>query len=485
LEDWREAVRQDTLMKISGDTLSSFQKLDDAALWFTRKQNRLKRKFQIKFGSNSAAIPDLQFSNLTFLTTGTCDNISRYSVMANRAIAIPTTIDFVPHWGNFASGHSWVAIVDDEGPLPFNLPIYLDTLGRYKREENVVPKIYRETFSFNKQSHVFKRGYCDFLPGCFNNAHIIDVTNHYLETFNVDIPKTFKVTKTKFAYVAVADKKRWIPVGWGDMKKSKANFKDLTANCVYLPMSVTKNGMQAINRPFVISENGDIRYIKADRTNLQTVILERKYPMRAHIARYIDHMIKGQFQFADNSDFKNPTKVYTIDKSPGVYYNEIPVRIKKKYRFVRYLGRNWSDCHVAEIAFYEKNNEEPLKGEVLSSPWNTGSNGPDKAFDGNDLTFVHIWQIEEPWVGLDLGKPKQISKIRFVSRNDKNHIVPGNFYELFYWDNQWISLGRQTATSYKLVFESVPSDCLFLLQNHTEGKEERIFTYENGEQVWW
>ena len=36
-----------------------------------------------------------------------------------------------------------------------------------------------------------------------------------------------------------------------------------------------------------------------------------------------------------------------------------------------------------------------------------------------------------------------------------------------------------------LYVDNVPTNALLLLRNHTKGKEERIFTYENGEQVWW
>ena len=48
------------------------------------------------------------------------------------------------------------------------------------------------------------------------------------------------------------------------------------------------------------------------------------------------------------------------------------------------------------------------------------------------------------WIGLDLGKPVEISKIRFLSRNDKNTIIPGNLYELFYWDS---AKGVESETS--------------------------------------
>ena len=58
-------------------------------------------------------------------------------------------------------------------------------------------------------------------------------------------------------------------------------------------------------------------------------------------------------------------------------------------------------------------------------------------------------------------------------------------YELFYWDDEWKGLGRQVAESDSLVYESVPCSALLWLHNYTRGKEERIFTYENGKQIWW
>lgn len=37
----------------------------------------------------------------------------------------------------------------------------------------------------------------------------------------------------------------------------------------------------------------------------------------------------------------------------------------------------------------------------------------------------------------------------------------------------------------ELIYDNVPSGALYLLKNHTEGKEERIFTYSNGQQNWY
>ncbi len=58
-------------------------------------------------------------------------------------------------------------------------------------------------------------------------------------------------------------------------------------------------------------------------------------------------------------------------------------------------------------------------------------------------------------------------------------------YELFYWNDEWISLGEKTCTDEPLIFEEVPSNCLYWLVKKDSRKEERIFTYENGKQIWW
>ena len=68
---------------------------------------------------------------------------------------------------------------------------------------------------------------------------------------------------------------------------------------------------------------------------------------------------------------------------------------------------------------------------------------------------------------------------------DSNEICVDNEYELFYWNMKWISLGRKLAVDNKLHYDDVPKGALLWLKNHTQGKEERIFTYEDGKQVWW
>jgi hypothetical protein len=69
--------------------------------------------------------------------------------------------------------------------------------------------------------------------------------------------------------------------------------------------------------------------------------------------------------------------------------------------------------------------------------------------------------------------------------DDSNAIFPGQHYELFYWRNGWVSLGIQEATDTVLEYRGVPKGALLWLRNLDEGKQERIFAYENGKQIWY
>ena len=103
------------------------------------------------------------------------------------------------------------------------------------------------------------------------------------------------------------------------------------------------------------------------------------------------------------------------------------------------------------------------------------------AFDNDVLSYT----TTPGWIGVDFGKPQKVSAIRYSPRTDDNGIVPGNTYELFVFDNGWNSLGKQQAETDSLRFEDAPSGALFWLRCLDGGREERIFTYENGRQVWW
>ena len=92
-------------------------------------------------------------------------------------------------------------------------------------------------------------------------------------------------------------------------------------------------------------------------------------------------------------------------------------------------------------------------------------------------------EADTGWAGLDFGNPIRVRKAVYTPRNQVNFIYKGYDYELFYWgDGRWNSLGRQTATADSLLYQA-PVNALLYLQCHTEGKDEHVFEYKDGKQI--
>ena len=486
LENWRKGIINDPFFKIAGDTINSFTDLRTFTTYFSKEHSRTKKYFRIQFGANSANIPDLPYSILNLLTTGTCANLTQINLLACRAAAIPIANDFTPHWANAASGHDWSALITKSGSIPFNFPVN-DSLGNAIGVDRTPSKVYRHTFSENEKSHVKQRGYCEFLPEIFNDSRLIDVTDLYLPTFEIKVPVRFKPDNNKFAYLSVSDRQNWVPVGWGMLENGSANYLKVGVNSVYLPIAVSNSGAEPFNYPFVLSKNGEVRYFKPDTKNLRRVELLRKHPLNSSAGTYFDRIVHGKFQGASNSKFKNSVTICEIVKIPEILYDELTTKTKQKYRYVRYTSPPKGYCNISEINFFSDENKQ-LSGKVIGTQCHWGGpneNTIDKVFDGDALTYYASCFPDTGWVGLDLGKPETILRVVYAPRNDDNYINKGNHYELFYWDNEWKSLGEKIGTGEILVYDGVPSNCLLFLKNHTKGREERVFTYENGKQVWW
>ena len=76
--------------------------------------------------------------------------------------------------------------------------------------------------------------------------------------------------------------------------------------------------------------------------------------------------------------------------------------------------------------------------------------------------------------------------IENMPRTDGNCIEIGDKYELKFWDSgSWRVLPEFIAKNDILAFKNMPKNGLYVLTDKTKGKDQRIFTYEDGKQVWW
>jgi hypothetical protein len=97
-----------------------------------------------------------------------------------------------------------------------------------------------------------------------------------------------------------------------------------------------------------------------------------------------------------------------------------------------------------------------------------------------------------PLQGSDTAATQQIELISTTKRELKQatdgvvetYFTPAAEYELFLWNNGWESLGKTRAQGDPLRF-SVPAGKLYWLVETGGRRQERIFTWENGRQIWW
>ena len=438
---------------------------------------------QFEFISNRGGVaPTL--SSICKYRTGKCQDEASYTIALSRYLGIPTALDFVPHWGNRPNDHVWSVVILPNGKsTPFYMGFAPGDTAQYAHSY-IKPKIFRSKFELNREIVDDLSGEKS-VPKFFRIPTFIDVTDEYYKTTDVkrDIPEKYR--DHHVAYICVSDREHWVPVHYGKISWGKATFKSMGRNILYTVGIWENNHIVPIGNPFIINADGSIRDIVCDKAKKQTLNLYRKYPFFAKFDAFNNRMGLGRFQGSNVNDFSKENTFFTHEgATEGCWLEKKLEPSKQTYKYLRYIGWNGSYCNVNEIEFYNSKGEK-LTGKII------GTQGTDKhtketVFDGDVLTGFNGISPDGHWVGLELPKPSDVAKIRYMPRNDGNCVAVGDKYQLLMYDNgKWKTLAWKRATDNSLVFDNMPSNGLYLLKDRTRGKEERVFTYEDGKQVWW
>jgi hypothetical protein len=432
---------------------------------------------------NKSAIRPSSLINIKF---GLCSDYSRLSVYVMRSLGIPAGIAHIPHWGTSNVGHTFNILLDENDNLVDFLG-GLDLLGYPLKAFRDHAKIYQIAFGEQAESLALIHG-TELIPGFFRNPGLIDITGKFPKIGIYDVRISFPdKVPNQFAYLCVFDPAGWRPLDWGRISGKEVVFKNVGKDVVYQLSLFNSSGVCPVGNPFLLDSTGNIHYYSpsGERTNL---VLERKKEISFSLLKYPNLIVESKFQGANTPDFSDAEDLYIIEKAPDFKYITISVSSDKSYRYARYFFSDTTQGNMAEVEFYEKNSLTKLQGTVIGdyspSPYYP-LNGSEEMFDGDALTFFHTDEDKAGWGGLQFNKPINIDKIRYLIRNDDNGIRKGEIYELLYMnDGKWVSVGRKTAAEDDIiVFEDVPKDALYWLRNHSKGKEERPFSYENDKQI--
>jgi len=102
-----------------------------------------------------------------------------------------------------------------------------------------------------------------------------------------------------------------------------------------------------------------------------------------------------------------------------------------------------------------------------------------------DGTTVVLRADSNTPVSLSLTSTTKVKRDTSTDGVDKSFLTAGTEYELFYWSGGWQSVGKITAGDGPLVFDNVPGNALYWLSADGSDDDERIFTFSDGQQVWW
>jgi uncharacterized membrane protein len=427
------------------------------------------------------------FSWLNLCKEGDCFARCRYMIYYLRAAGAPATFDYLPSWGNRPyAKHSYVGLANKEKQLnrllennndPHNVINDLNACmtdsfmfifqkqdlpdGLYIQYEKTIPKVFRETWGVQKDIlKIYNKVPAEEIITTLITPNSIDVTDQYLKTANVELNRDL-FAKHKISYLTVFNRNSWLPVAYSLIGRSQnVTFNKMGKNIVYLPMVMENEGLIPKGDPFILNNSGKILFLSPDYESKIRMKLIRKYPLFAYSSNYTKPFKDAAFQGCNNPDFVDKEKICTIDKFP-FYPLEVEVHPSMKFKYIRLCTENNEKARINLLELYTKNR-----------------NGEYQLLKGKISRVNRMLQVE-------FDSPMYVSKIKLWPRNDENYIIPGNEYELMYWDNEWKSCGVKTAKGFKLEYDDIPSKTLYWLRCLSEGKEERIFTYENGIQRWW
>ncbi len=417
-----------------------------------------------------------------------------------RALGIPSTIDGTPMWADYSyKGHAWVSMIaangdtytvyEKEEEAKLKNPIDASQfLPRYKiKQEDECPysvktektpvKVYRICY-----------GHCNEVergdPAILSIPFIQDVSTEYGLTTDIELDVDNDSNAVYLcSYLSGAD---WAPVAKSKPKNGKVIFRGVGKRAVCVPVSVNKGRKRYLSYPFLTGENGIEKMFVPSETDKGVVRINRKYPLCSYITDTWGYMRGGTFEAAMTEDFHDADTIAMITTMPHGM-TTLAVSSRKKYRFLRYHAPLNNRSSLAELQFYTTDmtgNSHILKGRNMSI--GVDSTNLNNVFDGNPATSCRGLEIGYT-VGLDLGDGNEttVTKIVFSPSTDRNFVERNHLYELYCFDTEWRLLGRIYSKAESLEFDNVPKGALLLLKDKTGGKEERIFEYIDGRQIWY
>lgn len=399
-------------------------------------------------------------------------------IFVMRSMGIPISIESIEQWSSRRGKHFWNAVYHFTG-LHYPFTGY-DSRPRGLNQDYKMNKVYRYTYAANPEALVNKLP-TEPIPSLFRNPFVQDVTKEYMICHDIAIQLSNQPTeKRQYAYLCVFDNEKWIPVHWGRIHGGWVTFTEVGPQTMFVAGYYIDGEIIPASFPFHVDLEGGIHFIYPT-DSLQTLYMERKYPLFHRFANYSRHLIGATVEASDFPDFRNSHILATFSHDANTMWDSIAIDSSGSHRYIRL--QHTKKMELAELEFYANGQDRPLSINRILLPSDAISDKKEQLlFNGSIGDFTEINQ----WIGFDLGRDLHLGKVRYCPRTDDNHIIAGDMYELYIYENNGFKpLKKKVADNYIISFDSIPSSGLYLLKDMTKGREHRIFTYVNRKAYFW
>lgn len=488
LDGWRDTLRKRFPTMFSGYEPYNGEYRKFAYYGATVVNNALREHLTPRPLNKEYPHPCLMDANILYsMPYGRCDDFSVIAVALLRSQGFAAALEYVPVWHDQNNGHTFFSVWNGGKFLPM-IWGYESNPGDAFPPDQLCAKVYRYTYSRNGRVDEYRRKSGYVYPGF--NVFTQDVTSEYMSVSDITVKINADRSFDKYVYIATFNRGGWLIQDFGIRKGTKkAFFRNMGREIAYIVLGYDGRSLKPVSEPFFLHWDGSIEYVVPDHSRLRKLELSRKFPQKDLTIELERRVIGGKIQASDRKDFRNCRAFYTIDTLAGSLVKGFDN--ERAYRYWRYLSPDGGWCNFSELQFFEKGDTAltPVKGKIIGTLEPYDGNdwwAPEHAFDGDWLTGFHYRDSSGGWIGLDFGTPVCVDRFLCVPRSDDNGIHLGDIYELRYWDQgDWKSAGRKKGENWTLVYDSIPANSLLWLRNLTRGQEERIFVYEDGQQVWW
>lgn len=475
LTSWRKSYRE-WLLPLK-DTLSKITNSVNAARIVSEYIKPCPFNAQLNVPHRSAL-------NLLEAPVGNCREDCDRTTYAMRSLGIPVVTDVMIVSPDNTTPHQWNSVYDTDDKIfrPFDNGLYLPTRDSIHNDRRKKGKVYRQTFSLNLD-RLEKYKNIKHPPVSLMNPRLKDVTSEYFGENEAIVETNVK----EDVFLGVFGKGDYHPLDIADKKFGKANFHNIEPYVIFFPISTSKSKYKPCGYPFLLKKDGNTHFFKPN-TKKEKVILERKYPRGIHTDNRLA-TLQGLIIQWSTSAMGPWNTIAELNKKPRISYNKIDLGKNIQGGYLRMIKHDGVIAQIAEIIV--TNDDKGREKFPLSLYFPENNLDKDskrkldnykKIIDGEELTWWGLKPGDKDLI-LKIDTEIPIKNIFIVAHNDDNFVLPGQDYELLYFEpSGWKSLGRKVSKDFFIEFEA-PENAVLLLKNHTKGNEEQVFIYHDDKQI--